>query len=82
LVTELLGRQVLLSDAEVDKLLTARASYYGPGTPAVSRSVSCPVTEGAGAAPATPEPGNESRFWVSRAELEAMVAEAAEATRK
>lgn len=78
LVTELLGRQVLLSDAEVDKLLTARASYFGPGTPAVSRSTACPVTEGTSAPVAVTLPDSGAHFWVSRAELEAMVAEAIE----
>jgi L-fuculose-phosphate aldolase len=83
LVTELLGRQVLLSDTEVDKLLTARASYFGPGTPAVSRSTTCPVTESATTAEApTPAAHDGQHFWVSRAELEAMVAEAIEEKRK
>lgn len=81
LVTELLGRQVLLSEAEVDKLLNARAGYFGPETPAVARNAVCPVTEGPAAAPAGPLAG-ESRFWVSRADLEAMVAEAMETRRK
>lgn len=90
LVTELLGRQVLLSDAEVDKLLNLRAGYFGAGTPAVQRNVACPVTEssappdarvatgdGCGSASASDAPpGN--RYWVSREELVAMVAEALE----
>jgi len=86
LVTELLGRQVLLSDAEVDKLLSARASYFGPGTPPVTRGLTCPVTEsglqpGGGMAAAALPPG-EDRFWVSRQELESMVSEALEASRR
>ncbi len=68
LVTELLGRQALLSSAEVDKLLAARASYFGAGTPAIERSAVCPVTGG--------EAGRSERFWVSREELEELVAEA------
>ncbi|HEY6291767.1 MAG TPA: class II aldolase/adducin family protein [Terriglobia bacterium] len=87
LVTELLGRQVLLSDAEVDKLLSARASYFGPGTPGVTRALACPVTEGGVAAqgagiPSSSTPPGEDRFWVSRQELESMVTEAVEANRK
>jgi L-fuculose-phosphate aldolase len=90
LVTELLGRQVLLSDAEVDKLLSLRAGYFGPGTPAVQRNVVCPVTEssapastgvvtgdGAGSGLAASGDSNQ-RYWVSREDLEAMVAEAVE----
>jgi len=80
LVTEQLGRQVLLSDAEVDKLLTARAGYFGAGTPEVPRSAACPVSgprapasrDGEGRA----EAREGDRFWVSRAELEQMIAEA------
>jgi L-fuculose-phosphate aldolase len=68
LVTELLGRQVLLSETEVDKLLAARQRYFGAGTPAIERSATCPVTDGARE---TPE-----RFEVSREDLAAMVREA------
>jgi L-fuculose-phosphate aldolase len=68
LVTELLGRQVLLSGTDVDKLLAARERYLGPGTPAVERSAVCPVTDQSVL--------SEERFWVSRAELEALVQEA------
>jgi L-fuculose-phosphate aldolase len=70
LVTELLGRQVLLSGAEVDKLLAARAGYFGAGAPAAERNALCPVTDGVRQSP--------ERFWVSREELEAMVAQAVE----
>ncbi|HEV2177417.1 MAG TPA: class II aldolase/adducin family protein [Terriglobia bacterium] len=68
LVTELLGRQVLLSEGDVDKLLDARQRYFGAGTPSVERSAACPVTDGARE--------KSERFWVSREELEAMVEEA------
>ena len=84
LVTELLGRQVLLSAAEVDKLLTARAAYFGPGTPDVARNAACPVTDGlapAGPAPGAADAGGE-RFWVSREELVAMIAVAVGASGK
>ncbi len=70
LVTELLGRQVLLSGTDVDKLLAARQSYFGPGTPPIERSAVCPITDAG--------PSTEERFWVSRAELESMVREAVE----
>lgn len=65
LVTELLGRQVLLSGSEVDKLLEARRRYFGSSAPAVERTEVCPVTDGvhAAARPAA----------VSREELEALV---------
>ena len=68
LVTELLGRQVLLSDPEVDKLLAARARYFGPGAPPIERSSVCPVTDGVRE--------TSERIPVSRQELEAMVREA------
>ena len=90
LVTVMLGRQVLLSDAEVDKLLTARAAYFGPGTPVVPRSAACPVTEtgtesqqSSSCRPAIgAETENGERFWVSRRELETMLAEAMKAGSK
>jgi L-fuculose-phosphate aldolase len=72
LVTELLGRQVLLSETEVDKLLSARQKYYGAGTPVIERSDVCPVAGG------DPIASNQiatstDRIAVSRQELEAMV---------
>jgi L-fuculose-phosphate aldolase len=85
LVTELLGRQVLLSQAEVDKLLTARASYFGAGTPPVARNPTCPVADGAEPAESCGETaGGEpsERFWVSRGELETIITEAVVASRK
>jgi L-fuculose-phosphate aldolase len=45
LVTEILGRQVLLSGADVDKLLAARQRYFGSGTPGIDRTNVCPVTD-------------------------------------
>ncbi|HXJ93448.1 MAG TPA: class II aldolase/adducin family protein [Terriglobia bacterium] len=94
LVTELLGRQVLLSDAEVDKLLSLRAGYFGPGTPAVQRNAICPVTESVASVGTASLAGNgarpvagsgyslNERFWVSREDLEAMVADAIEGKAK
>ena len=65
LVTELLGRQVLLSGSEVDKLLTARRSYFGASAPAIERTDVCPVTDGARESP--------RQVALSREDLEAMV---------
>jgi len=72
LVTELLGRQVLLSETEVDKLLAARQKYYGAGTPVIERSDVCPV---AGGEPVAPNQiaASADRMAISRQELEAMV---------
>lgn len=86
LVTEQLGRQVLLSDAEVDKLLTARAAYFGAGTPEVARSEVCPVS-GAAVAPEIDAARSAAardgeRFWLSRAELEQLIAEAIERSKR
>jgi L-fuculose-phosphate aldolase len=65
LVTELLGRQVLLSETDVDKLLTARRAYFGGAAPAIERTDVCPVTDGA---------RESSRpVSLSREDLEAMV---------
>jgi L-fuculose-phosphate aldolase len=65
LVTELLGKQVLLSSEDVEKLLAARARYGV--TTAAQLGPSCPVT--AEAAPA-------DRITLSRQELEALIEEA------
>ncbi len=69
LVTELLGRQVLLSESDVDKLVAARQKYFGASARNLARSESCPV---AGSPPTEPE-----RFRVSTQELATLVAEAA-----
>jgi L-fuculose-phosphate aldolase len=70
LMTELLGKQVLLSGRDVEKLLVARARY---GTTTASTVVpGCPVTsDSAGQA----EPSQE-RISVTREELEALIEEA------
>jgi L-fuculose-phosphate aldolase len=66
LVTEMLGRQSLLSAGDVDKLMEARRRYFGlesvPG-----RQPGCPV-------PAEGDPGEH--VWVSREELTQLVDEA------
>jgi len=65
LVTELLGKQVLLSGEDVEKLLAARARY-GLQT-AAPTSAECPVTSDA----ASPD-----RVTLTRQELEALVEDA------
>src|SRR2546427_7028846 len=71
LVTELLGKQVLLSSGDVEKLLAARARYGSPTASQVGPE--CPVTsetsdsDGAG-------PG--SCVTLTREELEALIEEA------
>jgi L-fuculose-phosphate aldolase len=67
LATELLGKQVLLSGRDVEKLLAARARY-GTTTAAPVSSI-CPVTSDTAA-------GGSNRISVTRAELEALIEEA------
>jgi L-fuculose-phosphate aldolase len=88
LVTEILGRQVLLSEPQVDKLLAARERYFGTGTPAVNRTSICPVTDEASgnrgdAHPASGAPAEDlsrasgsERITVSRDDLVTMVRDA------
>src|SRR5262249_46253492 len=64
LVTELLGKQVLLSSGDVEKLLAARARYGA--TTAASVGAQCPVTSD----------GAPERITLTRRELEALVDEA------
>ena len=65
LVTELLGKQVLLSGGDVEKLLAARARYGT--TTAAQVSPECPVTA---------EAITGERITVTREELEALIEEA------
>src|SRR6267154_1771737 len=70
LFSELLGKQVLLSGSDVEKLLAARARY-GTVT-AATVTPGCPVTrDGAGSTASAPE-----RISVTRDELEALIEEA------
>jgi len=70
LVTGLLGKQVLLSSRDVEKLLAARARYGT--TTASSVTPDCPVTrETAGGEPRQPD-----RISITRGELEALIEEA------
>jgi hypothetical protein len=73
LMTELLGKQVLLSGRDVEKLLVARARY---GTTTASTVVpGCPVTRDSAAEHTSSEPRPE-RISVTREELEALIEEA------
>jgi L-fuculose-phosphate aldolase len=67
LATELLGKQVLLSGRDVEKLLAARARY-GTTTAAPVTS-NCPVTSDSAV-------GGSDHISVTRAELEALIEEA------
>jgi L-fuculose-phosphate aldolase len=70
LTTELLGKQVLLSGRDVEKLLAARARY-GTKT-AATVSADCPVTSDRdGSAASGPE-----RISITREELQALIEEA------
>jgi L-fuculose-phosphate aldolase len=69
LVSELLGKQVLLSRQDVEKLLAARARY-GLQT-AAQVSAECPVTA---------ETGPGERITLTRQELEALIEEALKST--
>lgn len=82
LVTELLGKQVLLSSEDVEKLLAARARYglttaaqAGPECPVTAESV---VASGGGACACGHTHGSptEERISLSRAELQALLEEA------
>jgi L-fuculose-phosphate aldolase len=70
LVTELLGKQVLLSGRDVEKLLAARARY---GTTTASTvGAECPVTRDSAGAVAD----GADRISVTREQLEALIEEA------
>jgi L-fuculose-phosphate aldolase len=80
LVTQLLGRQTLLSRQEVEKLGEARARYFGAaGAPAAPLTEVCPVT--ADGRPGPIPAAARDRYWVTREELEAMVDEAVKSAR-
>lgn len=81
LVTHLLGRQQLLSDDDVSKLMVAREKYEGTGSVA-ARSTSCPVTS-SGAPPSNcsiaqqaAAEHNGERISVTREELSSIVEDA------
>jgi L-fuculose-phosphate aldolase len=69
-ITESLGKQVLLSGRDVEKLLVARARY---GTTTASSVIpGCPVTR----EDAANSEGQAERISVTREELEALIEEA------
>lgn len=73
LITELLGKQVLLSGRDVEKLLAARVRYGA--TTASTLSSNCPVTSDI--VPGAPGTHDEpERISVTRDELEALIEEA------
>ena len=76
MATETLGRQVLLTSGDVEKLMEARQRYFGLES-APSAGLSCPVVSDAppAARPAAPPQADQSgeRFYVTREELVALV---------
>ncbi len=80
LVTHLLGRQQLLSDEDVGKLMEARERYQGvtskPNAPG------CPVTAAPAGQPAQIPPGDCERFLVTREELASIVEDAVRNTKR
>jgi len=71
LVTELLGKQVLLSGGDVEKLLAARARYGGQT--AAPTTSECPVTSDASE---TSDASGAERITLTRRELESLIDEA------
>ncbi len=80
LVTHLLGRQQLLSDEDVGKLMQARERYQGvtskPSAPG------CPVTAAPSGQPAPVQAGDGERFLVTREELASIVEDAVRNTKR
>ncbi len=58
LVTEVLGKQSILSESAVDKLFQARTRYFGPQSPGGVRTPACPV--------ASPDPKGRECFASSK----------------
>ena len=85
MVTHLLGRQQLLSDEDVGKLMEARTRYEGVTT-AAPQAPSCPVTAGVPSAPtarASPPGGSgQDRVSVTREELAGIVEDAMRHTKR
>jgi len=77
LVTELLGKQVLLSSGDVEKLLAARARYGA--TTAAQVGPGCPIT--AEVSDSEASGGAGERITVTREELEALIEEAVQSDR-
>jgi len=85
LVTHLLGRQQLLSDEDVSKLMVARQKYQGV-TSSTARMPGCPVTTStittSAAAASGAQGGNSERFLVTRDELASIVEDAVRNTKR
>jgi L-fuculose-phosphate aldolase len=85
MVTHLLGRQQLLSDEDVGKLMEARTRYEGVTT-AAPQAPGCPVTAGVPSAPtarASPPGGSgQDRVSVTREELAGIVEDAMRHTKR
>jgi len=80
MVTHLLGRQQLLSDEDVSKLVVAREKY-GISTP-VQQAAGCPVTASAQPTARAAEGNAEERFSVTREELMSIVKDAVRNTKR
>jgi L-fuculose-phosphate aldolase len=74
LVTELLGKQVLLSGGDVEKLLAARARYGGQT--AAPTTAECPVTSVASDESSAAAALGSERITLTRRELETLIDEA------
>jgi L-fuculose-phosphate aldolase len=74
LVTELLGKQVLLSGGDVEKLLAARARYGGQT--AAPTTAECPVTSDATDGSSAADASGSERITLTRRELETLIDEA------
>jgi L-fuculose-phosphate aldolase len=85
MVTHLLGRQQLLSDEDVGKLMEARTRYEGVTT-AAPQAPGCPVTAGVPSAPAAraspPGGSGQDRVSVTREELAGIVEDAMRHTKR
>jgi hypothetical protein len=80
MVTHLLGRQQLLSDEDVRKLVVAREKY---GISTAAQGAGCPVTAAAPPQPvAHAETGGPERFSVTREELTSIVKDAVRNTKR
>jgi L-fuculose-phosphate aldolase len=71
LVSEMLGKQVLLSAPDVEKLLAVRAQYGLP-----TGSFAAPLAQSAAPVTSDQEPVRQERISVTRKELEALIEEA------
>ena len=82
MVTHLLGRQQLLSDEDVRKLVVAREKY-GITTPA-AQDAECPITASASVQPAVraSASGSQERLSVTREELASIVNDAVRNTKR